>query len=255
VAKKTFMTEVEWGSCLNLLSMSLELGPKKSPWKWSTRKARLFAVGCCRRVWHLLDNPADRRAVEIAEDVADKKKRLTDLRAAHEAAGLIDLGRYRAFSGIGQGWSAVSGPEWDFCFHLWINAAGRKLCRLAQWASTPTPWGSPNETANDARVLLAFRTGLDAAKQEHEVQCRLLRDIVGPPVPPAIRSDWLGGNGGAVRKLAGAIYEERAFDRLPILADALEDAGCADATILGHCRGPGPHVRGCWVVDLILGKQ
>ncbi len=55
--------------------------------------------------------------------------------------------------------------------------------------------------------------------------------------------------------LARSIYDDRAFDRLPVLADALEDAGCTDAAILDHCRGPGPHVRGCWVVDLILGKS
>jgi hypothetical protein len=57
-----------------------------------------------------------------------------------------------------------------------------------------------------------------------------------------------------VMKMATAIYSERAWDRLPILADALEEAGCTDVAILEHCRGPGPHVRGCWVVDLILGK-
>jgi hypothetical protein len=61
-------------------------------------------------------------------------------------------------------------------------------------------------------------------------------------------------DGGTVPKLAAAIYEERAFDRLPVLADALEDARCADAAILGHCRSGGEHVRGCWVVDLVLGK-
>ena len=55
--------------------------------------------------------------------------------------------------------------------------------------------------------------------------------------------------------LANLIYDERAFDRLPILADALEDAGCDDADILRHCREPGEHVRGCWVVDLLLGKS
>jgi hypothetical protein len=55
--------------------------------------------------------------------------------------------------------------------------------------------------------------------------------------------------------LAEAIYEEQAFERMPILADALEEAGYRDPTILGHCRGSGPHVRGCWVVDLILGKE
>jgi hypothetical protein len=58
-----------------------------------------------------------------------------------------------------------------------------------------------------------------------------------------------------VKKLAAAIYDDTAFDRLPILADALEEAGCHDAEILAHCRGPGPHVRGCWVIDLLIGKE
>jgi hypothetical protein len=58
-----------------------------------------------------------------------------------------------------------------------------------------------------------------------------------------------------VKQLAESIYQERAFDRLPILADALEEVGCTDAAILEHCRGPGPHVRGCWVVDLLTGRQ
>ena len=56
-------------------------------------------------------------------------------------------------------------------------------------------------------------------------------------------------------KLAEAIYEERAFDRLAVLADALEEAGCTNPDILGHLRGPGPHVRGCWVLDCLLGKS
>ncbi|MBN9521356.1 hypothetical protein J0H58_23015 [bacterium] len=54
--------------------------------------------------------------------------------------------------------------------------------------------------------------------------------------------------------LARGMYESRDFAPMPVLADALDDAGCADADILAHCRGPGPHVRGCWVVDLVLGK-
>src|SRR5262249_17441203 len=66
---------------------------------------------------------------------------------------------------------------------------------------------------------------------------------------------WLDWNGGAVRKLARAIYEEGAFGHLPILADMLEEAGCSQADILSQCRGAGPHTRGCWVVDLILGKS
>jgi hypothetical protein len=84
-------------------------------------------------------------------------------------------------------------------------------------------------------------------------QADFVRDIFRHPSSPVRydprwrTTDTLG--------LARGIYEDRAFDRLPILADALIDAGCDDAAILGHCRGPGPHVRGCWVVDLVLGKE
>jgi hypothetical protein len=58
-----------------------------------------------------------------------------------------------------------------------------------------------------------------------------------------------------IPKMAKAIYKERTFDQLPVLADALEDAGCTDSEILNHCRAPGEHVLGCWVVDLLLGKK
>jgi hypothetical protein len=89
-----------------------------------------------------------------------------------------------------------------------------------------------------------------------------LGDVVRPGVvhlrlraSSRVEAAWLDWNGGAVRKLARAIYEKDAFDRLPILADMLEEAGCADPDILSHLRGPGPHVRGCWPLDLILGKS
>jgi hypothetical protein len=84
-------------------------------------------------------------------------------------------------------------------------------------------------------------------------QAKLLRDIFGNPFRPVVADpSWLTPT---VHDLAAAIYADRAFDRLPILADALEEAGCDNTDVLGHCRGPGPHVRGCWVVDLILGKS
>jgi hypothetical protein len=70
----------------------------------------------------------------------------------------------------------------------------------------------------------------------------------------SVDPSWLEWDGGTAPRLAAAIYDERAFDRLPILADALEDAGRTDADILGHCRSGREHVRGCWVVDLLLGK-
>jgi hypothetical protein len=103
-------------------------------------------------------------------------------------------------------------------------------------------WHAANETASrNPRVSRA--------------QVSILKDILNPfRSAPSLAPAILTWDGGTVPKLAAAIYDERAFDRLPVLADALEDAGCTDAGILGHCRSGGGHVRGCWVVDLVLGK-
>lgn len=91
---------------------------------------------------------------------------------------------------------------------------------------------------------------------QRAIQCLILRDIFGNPFRSvSLNAAWLTWNDGSVRKIAQAIYDERAFDRLSILADALEEAGCTNQDILNHCRQPGDHMRGCWVVDLILGKE
>ena len=88
---------------------------------------------------------------------------------------------------------------------------------------------------------------------EEFVQCRLLRDIFGNPFRPVVADPaWLTPTAVAI---ATAIYADRAFDRMPILADALEEAGCVNADLLLHCCGAGPHVRGYWIVDLLLGKE
>ena len=91
---------------------------------------------------------------------------------------------------------------------------------------------------------------------ERREQAALLRCLFGSPFrPPApLPLAVLAWNDGTVRRIAEGIYGERAFDRLPILADALLDAGCDDEGLLAHCRSEEPHVRGCWAVDLILGK-
>jgi mannitol/fructose-specific phosphotransferase system IIA component len=95
-----------------------------------------------------------------------------------------------------------------------------------------------------------------AVPHEAAAQAALLRDIAGNPFRP-LRVDplWLAWNAGTVVRLAEGIYEEQAFDRLPILADALVEAGCDDEDVLGHCRSAGPHARGCHVLDLLLGKR
>jgi hypothetical protein len=93
-------------------------------------------------------------------------------------------------------------------------------------------------------------------KGEGRIGAALVRCIFGYPFTSGSGTGpWLRWNDGALAKIAEGIYTERAFDRMPILADALLDAGCDDEDILAHCREPGPHVRGCWVIDLVLGKQ
>lgn len=103
----------------------------------------------------------------------------------------------------------------------------------------------------------------DGLEREAMAQCQLAHDIFGNPFHPVtIDPAWLAWNNGTIVKLAQTIYDERELPsghldtgRLAILADALEDAGCTNADILAHCRSAGPHVRGCWVVDLLLCKE
>jgi hypothetical protein len=102
----------------------------------------------------------------------------------------------------------------------------------------------------DERVIGELRERQGA---ESRVQASLLRDVFGNPFRPAtIVPVWLTPS---VLAVAHSTYETRSFEELPILADALEETGCTDADLLSHLRGPGPHVRGCWVVDLVLGKK
>jgi hypothetical protein len=105
------------------------------------------------------------------------------------------------------------------------------------------------EIANEAFAFVRW------ARQEPARQVKHLRELFNPFRRRCIDPAWLAWHGGTVRQLAQAIYDERAFDRLPVLADALEEAGCDEADLLGHLRGPGPHLLGCWAVDALLGKE
>jgi transcriptional regulator of met regulon len=210
------MTEGEWLNCADPDVMLDYLHGKTSE-----RKLRLFACACCRRVWHLLTDERSRKVVEAAERFAD---------------GALDFDAFqRALTGANQPKSVSA----DLCF--------------------PEAWWAADWVALDA-AMMASRASWDPAgelyKAEVEAQCRLLRDLFGNPFRPAfVHPKKLWANKGHVLNLAHTIYDDRAFDRLPILADALEEAGCTNADILNHCRQPGEHVRGCWVVDLLLGKS
>ena len=226
------MTEAEWLVTERLEPMLRLVGKEAQ-----ARKLRLFACACARRVWRRITQKVARRAVEVAEQFADGEAAAKDLGAARS-----ELLRYLSRLG-----SLKNGDAASTAYHTTGEDASR-----GAWAAA---WLG-QETA-------AFKTYADAAaleegrRAEQPQQCDLLRDILGPvpfrPLPP-LNPAWLAWDGGTVAKLAESIYEERAFDRLPILADALEEAGCDAAELLTHLRGPGPHVRGCWALDLLLGK-
>jgi hypothetical protein len=215
------MRAKEWASCTQVDLMLKRLDPKRYRRQWV-----LFNCACCRRAWERL--PAGCRAyVEAAERYAlgtGLKKDLAPLRGrVHEASD-----------------NALRSP-----------GTGRTEAALAAMAVTNTTrfcaWKAASAAGEKGRV---------AHRRERHAQADLLREVVGNPYRPvAVDPAWLTWNGGAVPKMAQAVLAEARFADLPILADALEEAGCDQAEWLAHLRGPGPHVRGCWAVDLLLGKS
>lgn len=186
-------------------------------------KDGLFGCACCRRIWHHLQAEISRRAVETAELFVDGLATARQLAVLRKNKG--------AFPNPQAGWQCTLSNG---------NDAGKLACREA------SGWMGAQESSHG---IDAFYAGI-RAEQVH--QAALFRCIVSNPFRPlTLDSSWLTSS---VLDLATGIYEDRAFDRMPILADALMDAGCANDDILQHCRTGGPHVRGCWVVDLLLGK-
>jgi hypothetical protein len=121
----------------------------------------------------------------------------------------------------------------------------------------PGPVAALRALIAEADEVFSGGRGCDGSRAvfEQDLVARL-RDVVGNPFRPgAARPIWLAWSAGQVPHFAHALYDEGRFDELPYLADALEDAGCDDAELLAHLRGPGPHVRGCWALDIVLGKS
>jgi hypothetical protein len=189
--------------------------------RMSPRQVRLFACACVRRL------PSARRgssgeAIELAERFADGRA------TAHELANARYSGRFRPGHAA---WAVCWSPDEDD----WVM-----LERALAWAT-----GFAAHSAHQ----FSFR-------REEVAQAELLRDIAGNLFEPAAFDPlWRVRNDSAVARLAEGIYLERAFDQMPILADALEEAGCPNERILTHCRLPGEHTRGCWVLDLALGRS
>jgi hypothetical protein len=132
--------------------------------------------------------------------------------------------------------------------HFEVRSHGDSVhARLLDPTATIWAMGEPVRRSEE----VALRPGHLIEAGPRRSQTVVLQLEVAPVVDPT----WLTAGDGCVPRLARAIYDELAFDRLPMLADALKDAGCTDAELLNHLRGPGPHVRGCWALDLLLEKQ
>jgi hypothetical protein len=248
------MTEAEWLACTDPEQMLEFLRGKASE-----RKLRLFAVVCCRRTWSLVEddrkrmvaNGRSRAEVELARQEADLAWGAAEV-AERYADGLTDPAELRAL--------IPADDEMEGCYAdgsdaAWTAKASAYRARHCAQYKSPRKYGIAARLLNP---LVGPWFGV-SSKPDHDreqsAQCHLLRDIFGNPFRPiAVDPGWLAWNGGTVPRIAQAIYEDRASDRLPILADALEEAACTDAAILDHCRRPGSHVRGCWVVDHLLGK-
>jgi hypothetical protein len=250
VPEELAMTETDWLACTDPHAMLEFLRGRASE-----RKLRLFAVACCRRIFHLLDDKAiSRKTLEFAERFAD------GLATRNELHGHAWGKPGSVFEVIGrQAWDAAKGstafaartvqgavlrldPElfeaWEAAFNnVWPRYFMSEAVEMAN-ATMPSGWVAQGRLACD---------------EELKAQTNVLRDIFGNPFRPvAIEPAWLSPN---VVALVQTIYDDRAFARMGELADAVDKAGCTNADVPGHCREPGDHVRGCWIVDLLLGKE
>jgi hypothetical protein len=219
------VTEAEWLACADPTPML-----EHTRWTASDRKLRLFTVACARLVWDRLPPGELREAVELAERVADGHPWEPELAA---------MCRRLYFRGVQ--YSRDTGRNW------YTDTPADELGLHATALKTTT---SPISLHYTLARSLWHRWTLPLTGRH---QPALLRCILGNPFHPvAADTRWLTP---PLLAFARELYDARSFDRLPALADALAGAGCEDREMLSHCRAAGPHARGCWVVDLVLGQE
>src|SRR5947209_711577 len=224
----------------------------------SDRKALLFACACCVEIEEAITDERSKKALSTARRFADGMATIRELDAAREAAweaahdlrGLpMPTDRCRRNAAIAAAYAAAH-PASRYARDVAGNAAYAIPSAAVDAALLARANARSHEVASaHEKAMEALRGLADSAKRG---QVLLLRDIIGNPFRPlAIDPAWLTP---AVVSMAREVYDEPAFGSPEILAESLSDIGCVDESILGHCRSPGPHVRGCWVVDAILGK-
>lgn len=214
------MTEAEWLICRD--STRLLRHYRRTP--PSDRKLRLFAVLCCYRIWAKLPDDRCRRAVEVCERFAEGSATSSELEAAHEGAEAA----FNEYSGREETAAAAVSAA---CYPSDLLELVASTARQSAWMVWPR----------------------ERRRAEHQWQCQIARDLFGNPFRSIVFSPMWRTD--TVVTLARGIYESREFSAMPILSDALQDAGCGSTDVLDHCLDSGPHARGCWVIDLILGKE
>lgn len=239
------MTEAEWIACSDPTRMLEFLRDRASD-----RKLRLFAVACCRWLMRtVLASPMRGHGLNVAERYADGEISVEELAAAQNYSSSPiskEFGLNDAVRGDSNDAEAacINATEIDGGTIMADCAAGN-----AAWAAAKHGKEPPHD--NSASPIFNARFAVEQSNQ-----CDLVRDIFGNPFCKVfLHPVWPVWKNDTIYKLAQAIYDYRAFDWTPELGDALKDAGCTDHEILAHCRKPGPHVRGCWVVDVLLGKE
>jgi hypothetical protein len=196
------------------------------------RPVRLFAAGSARLVLGLFHPEVDLPEIALVEDFADGRVTIVELlNQKIQTAG-----------------------AYSSSMNLWIDRILGALLEAHDGACAEWTFYNCLDYAKTriVDVPLSGRTPCTLTQVVHQLH-EMLYDVAGNPYRP-VKNDPQWGT-ETVLGLARSFYDDRSYDCLPILADALMDAGCFDDEILNHCRGKGPHVRGCWVVDLLLGKN
>jgi hypothetical protein len=256
------MTEQEWLACTDPRKVLDSLRGKASE-----RKLRLFACACCRRIRHVLCDERCRRAaeaVEVAESFADGLAPEAALAAAREAAQDVFTDHFGtlwlACGGEAAAMAAAADIRGKRTGHGPLSEGGGfgEAADAAAEAAAGYAADGPHAEGLPKAIVEGTWQAVQASERQH--QARAVQCIFGNPFRPA--SAPAACRAPQVVALARGAYDDRLLPagsldpaRLAVLADALEEAGCDQADILNHLRGPGPHVRGCWAVDLLLGKS
>ncbi|SRR5579885_2197733 len=267
------MTEAQWLTCADPDRMLRQLlgrptfggllavfglrraEDRRSSHRPSERKLRLFAVTCCARIASLFRDERSRAAVRTSAGYADGRVGEEGLRAAQaaawEAVHANTPGVFAEYVSVAGGSGTPTGKSQFWAARAAAEAASPEIEEVVLSVSDVERAAIQAATETDSAATWAAAIGA-------AVRADLVREIFGnpfrpsPPVPEAV----LAWNGATVRRLAESIYADRTPERLPMLADALLDAGCDDEDLIAHCRSGGPHaLPGCWAVDLILGKS